>query len=265
MTHEREKLSTLTRYQREFWKITYIVNGSGRMLLDDEPYPIEAGSLLVVHPNALTMFELDTPALEIYNLLFLPSLFEGELMGLKDDFDYFAIFAESFRQETACAPLYILKCDAQMESIFRSMEREFEGELPNYRVFVKAKLLELLVLLLRRSDRARRRLGRAQVAAYVDHYLEAHFKEDVDLDSIASRLGLAKSHLCRVYKSERGATVIGALIDLRLSFAAGLLRSSRCGVAEACYASGFNDLSYFYRAFKRKFGLRPGSCLKKSE
>jgi AraC-like DNA-binding protein len=45
--------------------------------------------------------------------------------------------------------------------------------------------------------------------------------------------------------------------ELRLSFAKSLLGSAHISVTEACHAAGFNTLTHFEKAFKRKYGKTP--------
>jgi AraC-like DNA-binding protein len=50
------------------------------------------------------------------------------------------------------------------------------------------------------------------------------------------------------------------VLELRLARVLALLDGS-CGIArkvsDAAFAAGFNDLSYFYRCFRRRYGLTP--------
>jgi AraC-like DNA-binding protein len=47
------------------------------------------------------------------------------------------------------------------------------------------------------------------------------------------------------------------LQDVRLRFALSVLQSSSVSITEACYISGFSNLSHFTRVFKKKFGYSP--------
>ncbi|WP_305988975.1 helix-turn-helix domain-containing protein [Roseibium sp. MMSF_3544] len=65
-----------------------------------------------------------------------------------------------------------------------------------------------------------------------------------------------------------GETVGKRLLAVRLDTARARLNSAEEGsgrntIAAVAYESGFNDLSYFYRAFRDRFGMPPGDLRKK--
>ena len=55
-----------------------------------------------------------------------------------------------------------------------------------------------------------------------------------------------------------GTGFIDYLNDYRLTMAGRLLKSSDSPVLEIAAQSGFDNLSYFNRIFKRKYGISPG-------
>ena len=55
-----------------------------------------------------------------------------------------------------------------------------------------------------------------------------------------------------------GSGFIEYLNDYRLTMAERLLRSSDLSVLEVAEQSGFDNLSYFNRIFKKKYGNSPG-------
>ena len=55
-----------------------------------------------------------------------------------------------------------------------------------------------------------------------------------------------------------GTGFIDYLNDYRLTIAERLLKSSDSSVLEIAEQCGFDNLSYFNRIFKRKYGISPG-------
>jgi AraC-like DNA-binding protein len=74
--------------------------------------------------------------------------------------------------------------------------------------------------------------------------------------AIAEALGISARYLQRVF-AEVGTTPSRFLIARRLDAAAALLRrlDKPCSVTDVALQCGFSDLSYFSRAFRRRFGL----------
>ncbi len=86
------------------------------------------------------------------------------------------------------------------------------------------------------------------------------FEPETTADSIGARLGVSGRTLQHLLQ-RRGTTFSDELASVRLDRAHAILRataSQRMPIAEIAYASGFRELSTFYRAFKRRFGVSPG-------
>ena len=62
----------------------------------------------------------------------------------------------------------------------------------------------------------------------------------------------------KFFKQHMGTGFIEYLNDYRLTMAERLLKSSDSSVLEIAEQSGFDNLSYFNRIFKRKYGMSPG-------
>jgi AraC-like DNA-binding protein len=159
--------------------------------------------------------------------------------------------------------LYILDAWKEISGLVKSLSDEFEGKKPNYQSIIKFRLLELLILLSRQGIEKIKKNDRHNIANYIDRIIDNYYHEQFGLDFIAKKIELNKSHLCRVYKSLKGKSIVTALKQRRLQEARALLSNSAMTISEICYACGFNDLSYFYRAFRAEAGLNPGDYRKK--
>ena len=253
------------RCRREFWKIVYVRAGHGNKVINGRKYPFQAGSLFVIHPDDETTYDIKSGAIEIVNLVFMPAMVASGLRELEDDFDFFAIFGP---HADASPPegrqqLYILAATRPIERLIAMMEEEFAKEPPNFRGMLKACLQSLLILACRQSGRKLASRRQEHIVHYVERLAAEHYAEDFDLGVVAKRIGVSKSHLCRLFKAATGVTVMARLLERRLEAARGLLEGGRRSVSEICFACGFNNLSYFYRAFEARHGSNPGAYRKK--
>ncbi|MDE2377765.1 AraC family transcriptional regulator [Bradyrhizobium sp.] len=126
---------------------------------------------------------------------------------------------------------------------------------------ISAHLLDLAAIGLgARSDvaaAARRRGVRAVRLKAVLSILQARFHEpDFSAQRLAAAAGLSERYVNELL-FEAGASFTTRLNELRLRRAAELLAGSERRISDIAFACGFNDLSYFNRCFRRRFGLTP--------
>jgi AraC-like DNA-binding protein len=88
--------------------------------------------------------------------------------------------------------------------------------------------------------------------------LERRFTEpDFSAQKLAAAAGLSERYVNELL-FEAGASFTRRLTELRLRKAADLLLVQTEGkISDIAFACGFNDLSYFNRCFRRRFGLTP--------
>ena len=80
---------------------------------------------------------------------------------------------------------------------------------------------------------------------------------DLGVLAIADALGVSPRYL-QILFAQAGGTPSAYILDRRLRLAAERLKQADgCGVTEVAMAVGFNDLTHFGRAFRRRFGVTP--------
>ncbi len=87
--------------------------------------------------------------------------------------------------------------------------------------------------------------------------LERRFSEpDFSAQKLAAVAGLSERYVNELLY-EAGASFTTRLNELRLRRAAELLTLTERRISDIAFECGFNDLSYFNRSFRRRFGLTP--------
>lgn len=91
--------------------------------------------------------------------------------------------------------------------------------------------------------------------------LERRFSEpDFSAQKLAAAAGLSERYVNELLY-EAGASFTMRLLELRLRKAAELLAlPSERRISDIAFECGFNDLSYFNRCFRRRFGLTPSAA-----
>lgn len=87
-----------------------------------------------------------------------------------------------------------------------------------------------------------------------DHYQNCEY----GVSQIAADLGLSHTYISKLYKEMTGANMIDRLTQYRMEAAVSLLLKSDIAVTEIYRLVGYSSVNYFYRVFKRYYGVTPG-------
>lgn len=95
-------------------------------------------------------------------------------------------------------------------------------------------------------------------------YIRDNFDKEISLDEIAAPSGLSTKYFCCFFKEMTGKSAIEYLNSYRVERACRKLLESDLTVTQIAYGSGFNDLSYFIKTFKKIKGCPPSEYRKTS-
>lgn len=122
---------------------------------------------------------------------------------------------------------------------------------------------ELLCLLIREARHADAASPHGEAINRVKNLLAEHYTKTFRTDELAEMAGLSSSHFRALFKQQTGETVLQFQNRLRIAKACDLLRSGACNVTEAAYATGFSDVYYFSRLFKKITTRSPSQYLQR--
>lgn len=72
----------------------------------------------------------------------------------------------------------------------------------------------------------------------------------------------SREHLCRSLKKFYNTSPIQLVTDLRLGLSLSMLTTSNLTITDICYECGFENLSWFYKVFYKKYGITPSQYRK---
>lgn len=97
-----------------------------------------------------------------------------------------------------------------------------------------------------------------QIAQAVRRYVDAHYAEDVSLQSAADYVRLSASYLGPLFKAVCGVSFRTYLRLVRVAKAKDLMRDPTLNLSEIAQRVGFEDENYFSQVFLEVTGTRPG-------
>ncbi len=96
----------------------------------------------------------------------------------------------------------------------------------------------------------------------VFEFIFRNFQEEIALQDVAGIIPMSSAAFCRFFKAKTNRTLIDFVKEVRISHAAKLMLEGKHNVSEACYNSGYNNLSNFNKHFKEVKGLSPRDFLR---
>lgn len=95
-------------------------------------------------------------------------------------------------------------------------------------------------------------------------YIQAHYTEDLSLNTVAESVYLHRDYLSRQFKKEVGMNYSEYLLKVRLDKAKKLLETTDMRISDIASSVGISNLSYFSTVFNKTYGLKPKEIRKKN-
>ena len=91
----------------------------------------------------------------------------------------------------------------------------------------------------------------------VFEFIMKNYTEEIYVQEIASKLNMSVASFSRYFKHHTRKTFSDYVTEIRIGYVCRLLMENNHSISEICYKSGFDNLSNFYRHFKRITGIIP--------
>ncbi len=220
------------------------IDGEGRVLIDGKHIPFKKGEMVAINSGAIHHTGSDC-FLE-YSCIIIDQCFCLDS----------GIMAEKLYLETCLE-------DDGLKNIFNEMCRVYNEKGDCLRAAKLRRLtLELLILLCEKhtiqNEMPSENVKNDDVKKAIN-YIKAHFHEKISLDGIAKALYTNKYVLSRRFKLTVGTSIFDYICAYRCNTASRLISQGK-SVTEAAHECGFENMSYFSRAFKQYMGKLPSEC-----
>lgn len=92
-------------------------------------------------------------------------------------------------------------------------------------------------------------------------YVENGYQNELDMHQAADLANLTKPAFCNFFKKATSITFVEFVNRYRIDKACILLAQEK-SIAESCYATGFNNITYFNKVFKKYTKTTPGQFIR---
>lgn len=243
----------------EDMEIVYIKKGCGTVSVDLHDYTVAAPCIVLIAPGSLHSIDgSGTAPMEYENIIFSLSL----LNGLATDWCTRACFLP-LRTGEAALPAVLAAQDALFADVAACIDAADAAcsTMPaGWQLAVKAELFRLFYTLYSRGAmRTQAAAGNAALGKIKQalRYVEEHYAHRITIAEMAQLCCFSTSHFMKFFKTAMGVSFVDYLNDYRLSAAARRLVENDDAIITIAENSGFENVSYFNRCFKKKYGVTP--------
>lgn len=242
----------------EEMEIVSIRRGLGAVTVDKETVQAGPGEAVAVFPGQLHgISRLGEEVMEYENIIFRPEMLmsgAGDICTLE--------FLMPMAGGGARRPVHMrpgLPGYEAFDGCLRTLDGLCAQRPYGYQMGVKGALFGMLGALLQvwvpgegaRPGRSRERIKRLL------EYVEAHYGERITVEQAAGLCFYSSSHFMKYFKQYMGLSFVEYLNGYRLFKAAGALLQGTERVTDIAQGCGFENVSYFNRLFRQRYGCTP--------
>ncbi len=251
--------SVKTHWHNEI-EIIVIKKGEGIISVDLTPYTVKSGDIIFVVSGQLHSIEQKADAvMEYENILFKPNLLKSSGQDYCND-NFIHPF---FSGKTKLLPIINHTCHyyADLSDLIEKIDQLCDSRPYGYQLAVKGYLYQIFYVLLSNCEKNNKNSGNKkslEKLKLILTYLTENYQNPITIEEIAAHCFYSKSYFMKFFKETMGMGFIQYLNDYRLDIAAKLLLETSDNILDIAEQTGFDNLSYFNRCFKKKYGISPG-------
>ncbi|MGL6057012.1 MAG: AraC family transcriptional regulator [Culicoidibacterales bacterium] len=251
----------VTCHWHDEMELLYVQSGQAVCQIDLETYPIQTGDFLMIKSGQLHSITPKTTDFVsdacVFQLSFLKSA--------THDVCELEYIAPLIRADTAYRTHLTAQDRGHLEvtAVFKNLILTYEQKQPAYELEIKSLFYQFLMLLYRynlletKQEIPKVRQQKIQTMKQVLHYIEVNYPYPLQVMDLAKIANYSEFHFLRFFRQETGMRCTEYINNLRLEHAFKQLIATELSITEVAGNHGFENVSYFIKKFKQKYGQTP--------
>lgn len=246
-----------------FMEIIYMLEGTGLVECDGKTYVVEAGDMILFHPETVHA---------IYTATNIPLRYEGlkfDVNKLYTENSYAPHLRIILESAKKCEEADICFRDEairglQVKEIFEECRNELKNKDYGYDIIIHNKICFLLMHLIRiwrtrgfNTDKAASHLTEADSIRAITAYIDAHAGEALKVEDLADMCNMSYSYFAKNFKQYYGRSCKEYIEFIRVNKAVDLLLFTNFDLSYISQETGFSDSSHLIKTFRKWKGVTP--------
>lgn len=204
---------------------------------------VEAGMVFLILPNSWHRYRPDPQSGWVESWIEVRGPVVDELLN-----------RGTFPPESVLQPGGI---DAGIEERLHHTHLQVGTDEPGRHPELAAQALQVLALCARLATGSSPLSNIQRAVHRAERYLNDHYRQPIQIEALAAKLGVAYSHFRRAFKAHTGFSPWRYVIHLRLTRARALMASSNATLDDIATQTGFSSAFHLSASFKQAYGTAP--------
>lgn len=253
----------VTTHWHEEAELTLITSGNCLYQINLIDFEVKEGDILFIPPLLLHSISMDTSDKICSETYVFHMNFLG---GNSTDICSTRYLTPMMNQEFSMPclirqnhPIY-----PSLRKIFNQITALYDEAMIGYELALKSLFLQAVFLLLQYSEKniSTDTITSSDKLKNVLDYIELHYAEPISISELAKLCYFSDYHFMRFFKKHMNMTCMEYINNLRLEKSVEQFEQGNSSILDVSLSVGFHNLSYFHRAFKKKYKMTPLSFLK---
>ncbi len=253
----------VTTHWHEEAEFTLITEGAADYQIDLSDYPVRTGDIVFIPPRILHSVSIgQRPAFTSETYVFHFNFLGGNSTDVCSTRYLNPLMKGEFSVPFLIRPEH--PAYPVLREIFGRLHTFYREEAVGYELALKALFLQVVFLLLQYGERApiSDTFTSSDKLKQVLDYIEAHYAEPITVSHLAGLCYFSDYHFMRFFKKYMNMTCIEYINNLRLEKSIELFEQGNTSILDVSLSTGFHNLSYFHKVFKRKYHMTPKEFLR---
>ncbi len=252
-------------HTHNYLELAYVLKGSAIHNWNNKDTLIREGDYFIIDYDSLHSYKALTDGFELINCLFMPEFVDPALKNCRSlqtvTSSYQIRFKNAFFTANPSANTFC-DDDGKIKALLLNMLKEFSEQAPGYQQIIHSKIIEILVMTMRKIYLDHRSEQDGGDMDSIIKYINANYMNDITLKGICRTFNYSFSYMSMKFKKTLGITYKEYLQKTRVEQSMRLLASTDTSVDEIARMVGYQDIKAFYTVFKRFANTTPAKFRK---
>ena len=256
-----ESFNTIPTHWHEEVEITLIQEGKALYYVNLEPYQVEQGDILLISPHTLH----SAHEIKENTMISDSFVFNLDILGCQTPDSCSIKYFTPILNGKSKLPIQIKPADLGYRPLldcFIQLLSCTTDKKPGYEMMIKRDLFQLFHLLYEndliiKSESAHFNTLAEEKLKLILSFIQTNYSEPLTVQKLAHLCHFSEVHFMNFFKKFTEMTCIEYINNYRLVVAASLLETSDKTIMDIAYDTGFHNVSYFNKLFRKKYTMTP--------